>query len=173
MKLVIVRHGDTAWTVSRRYTGSTDLPLTRHGCAQAAALAPLIGRVLSGAHGLVFASPFRRATTTAALALPGWLVTVNPLVAEYDYGDYEGPTGEQIQNMAPGWDIWRDGCPGGGSTSAVSARADGLLDAHVLDGAETVVVVRHGHFSASWAPGRWDWAPRTAACSPASPPRSA
>jgi broad specificity phosphatase PhoE len=147
MKLVIVRHGDTEWTVSRRYTGSTDLPLTRHGDAQAAALAPLLERLLSAQTVLVFSSPLRRATTTAALAMPGWLVTVNPLVAEYDYGDYEGLTEEQIDQLAPGWDIWRDGCPHGDSTSAVGARADRFLAAHVLDASETVVVVSHGHFS--------------------------
>jgi broad specificity phosphatase PhoE len=147
MKLVIVRHGDTEWTVSRRYTGSTDLPLTRHGDAQAAALAPLLERLLSAQTVLVFSSPLRRATTTAALAMPGWLVTVNPLVAEYDYGDYEGLTEEQIDQLAPGWDIWRDGCPHGESTSAVGARADAFLDAYAFDCAETVVVVTHGHCS--------------------------
>jgi broad specificity phosphatase PhoE len=132
MKLVIVRHGDTEWTVSRRYTGSTDLPLTRHGCAQAAALAPLLERLLSAQTVLVFASPLQRATTTAALALPGWPVTPDELVTEYDYGDYEGLTGEQIQQLAPGWDIWRDGCHHGDSTSAVGQRVDGFLAAHAL-----------------------------------------
>ncbi len=147
MKLVIVRHGDTEWTVSRRYTGTTDLSLTSHGQRQVTALAPLVERVLSGQNSLAFSSALRRATATAALALPGRPMTVSPLVAEYQYGDYEGLTEEQIRRSAPGWDIWRDGCPHGESTGDVGARADAFLDAHVLNCTETVVVVTHGHFS--------------------------
>jgi broad specificity phosphatase PhoE len=147
MKLVIVRHGGTEWTLSGRYTGTTDLPLTPHGCRQAALLAPLVERVLAGDGALAFSSPLRRATETAALALPGWPITVDPLVAEYNYGDYEGLTDDQIRLLAPGWDIWRDGCPHGESTDDVGMRADAFLDAHLVRCAEPVVVVTHGHFS--------------------------
>ena len=147
MKLVIVRHGGTEWTLSGRYTGTTDLPLTPHGRRQAALLAPLVERVLAGDSALAFSSPRRRATETAALALPGRPVAVDPLVAEYHYGDYEGLTDDQIRLLAPGWDIWRDGCPRGESTEAVGARADTFLDAHVVRCAGPVVVVTHGHFS--------------------------
>lgn len=147
MKLVIVRHGGTEWTVSGRYTGTTDLPLTPHGCGQAALLAPLVERVLAGSSALAFSSPLRRAAATAALALPGRPITVDSLVAEYQYGDYEGLTHDQIRLLAPGWDIWRDGCPHGESTEAVGARADAFLDAHVVRCAGPVVVVTHGHFS--------------------------
>ena len=147
MKLVIVRHGGTEWTLSGRYTGTTDLPLTPHGCGQAALLAPLVERVLAGYRALAFSSPRRRATATAAFALPGRPITVEPLVAEYHYGDYEGLTHDQIRRLAPGWDIWRDGCPHGESTDDVGMRADAFLDAHVVSCAEPVVVVTHGHFS--------------------------
>lgn len=147
MKLVIVRHGGTEWTRCGRYTGTTDLALTPKGRKQAASLEPLFKRVLAGRSALVFSSLRRRATATAALALPGWPVTMDPLVAEYVYGDYEGLTDEQIHRSAPGWDIWRDGCPHGESSGAVGARADAFLDAHVLDCTEMVVVVTHGHFS--------------------------
>ena len=147
MKLVIIRHGGTEWTLSGRYTGITDLPLTRHGCGQAALLAPLVERVLSGDGARAFSSPRRRATATAALALPGRPITADPLVAEYRYGDYEGLTDDQIRQLAPGWDIWRDGCPNGESTDDVGMRADAFLDAHVLRCAGPVVVVTHGHFS--------------------------
>lgn len=147
MKLVIIRHGGTDWSLSGRYTGITDLPLTPHGARQAATLAPLVERMLSGDGARVFSSPRLRATATAALALPGWSVTVDPLVAEYAYGDYEGLTDTQIRRLAPGWDIWRDGCPRGESTQAVGMRADGFLDAHVVTSIVPVVVVTHGHFS--------------------------
>jgi broad specificity phosphatase PhoE len=95
MKLVIIRHGDTEWTLSRRDTGSTDLPLRSHGHRQAAALAPLVECLLSGQNARAFSSPLRRATTTAALALPGRSVTADPLVTEYQYGDYEGLTDDR------------------------------------------------------------------------------
>jgi len=72
---------------------------------------------------------------------------VDPLVAEYHYGDYEGLTHDQIRVLAPGWDIWRDGCPHGESIGAVGMRADAFLDAHVVRCTEPVVVVTHGHFS--------------------------
>ena len=147
MKLVIVRHGGTEWTLSGRYTGTTDLPLTPNGYGQAALLAPLVERVLAGDGARAFSSPRRRATATAALALPGRPITVDPLVAEYQYGDYEGLTDNQIRLLEPGWDIWRDGCPHGESTDDVGMRADAFLDAHVVRCAEPVVVVTHGHFS--------------------------
>ncbi|MCV7179339.1 hypothetical protein CG716_16965 [Mycolicibacterium sphagni] len=133
--------------MSGRYTGTTDLALTPHGRRQATSLVPLLERLLAGQDCLVFSSPRRRASATAALALPGWSVTVDPLVAEYDYGDYEGMTVRQIRLEAPGWDIWRDGCPHGESTQTVGARADAFLAAHALHGSETLVVVTHGHFS--------------------------
>ena len=147
MKLVIVRHGGTEWTLSGRYTGTTDLPLTPNGRRQAALLAPVVERVLAGDNALAFSSPRRRATATAALALPCRPITVDPLVAEYHYGDYEGLTDDQIRLLAPGWDIWRDGCPNGESTDDVGVRADTFLGAHVVRCAEPVVVVTHGHFS--------------------------
>jgi broad specificity phosphatase PhoE len=147
MKLVIIRHGGTEWSRSGRYTGITDLPLTEQGAREAAALAPLVERMLCGDGARVFSSPRLRATATAALALPGWSFTVDPLVAEYDYGDYEGLTDTEIRGRAPGWDIWRDGCSGGESTEAVGMRADVFLDAHVVASIVPVVVVTHGHFS--------------------------
>lgn len=147
MKLVIIRHGGTEWTMSGRYTGTTDLALTPHGRRQATSLVPLLERLLAGQDCLAFSSPRRRATATAAFALPGRPVRVDPLVAEYDYGDYEGLTASQIRLDAPGWDIWRDGCPHGESTQAVGARADAFLAAHVLHRSEALVVVTHGHFS--------------------------
>jgi broad specificity phosphatase PhoE len=156
MRLVIVRHGETDWTVAGRYTGSTDVALTANGRLQAASLRSLLERVLQGQRSVLVSSPRRRATETAALALPAHRVTVDPLVAEYDYGDYEGLTGELIRQLVPGWDIWRDGCPGGESTADVGRRADAFLHAHASDDSQPVVVVTHGHFSrilAAWALG--------------------
>ena len=147
MELIIVRHGETAWTLSGQYTGATDLPLTAHGRLQAAALGPLLGRMLAGRVPQVYSSPRERATETLALALPGTGAIVEPLVAEYDYGTYEGLTHEQISMLRPEWNIWRDGCPAGESTEAVGARADAFLRGHAEHAPGPVVVVSHGHFS--------------------------
>ena len=147
MRLVIVRHGETDWTLAGRHTGTTDLSLTAVGRIQAASLGSLLARVIDGQHAVLFSSPRRRATETAALALPGHLATIDPLIAEYDYGNYEGLTTEQIGQLMPGWDLWRDGCPNGESTADVGQRADAFIHAHAGSGTQPVVVVTHGHFS--------------------------
>jgi broad specificity phosphatase PhoE len=147
MRLVIVRHGETEWTLAGRYTGTNDVGLTANGRAQAAWLPSFLERVLLGQRAVLASSPRQRATETAAIALPAHRVTIDPLVAEYDYGDYEGLAVEQIGQPAPGWDIWRDGCPDGESTADVGRRADAFLHAHTENGPEPIVVVTHGHFS--------------------------
>jgi broad specificity phosphatase PhoE len=148
MELIIVRHGETEWTISGQHTGITDLPLTPNGRRQAARLQPLAARILDGQNPAVYTSPRRRAVDTAELAFPDRQATLEPLLAEYDYGDYEALTTEQITKQQPGWDIWRDGCPHGESTDEVGARADTFLRQAVgTSTGATVVVVTHGHFS--------------------------
>jgi broad specificity phosphatase PhoE len=148
MELIIVRHGETDWTLSGQYTGVTDLPLTPNGRRQADGLPRLAARILDGQNPVVYSSPRRRAIDTAQLAFPDRRVTPEPLLVEYDYGDYEGLTTEQITKQQPGWDIWRDGCPNGESTDEVGARADTFLRRAIgVSTNPTVVVVTHGHFS--------------------------
>jgi len=140
-RIVLVRHGETDWSRSGRHTSVTDRPLTEHGRSEAAALGrSLVGRAFS----LVLSSPRRRARETAALALPEAEVVVRQELAEWNYGDYEGLTSDEIHAQNPTWDLWREGCPGGESPSDVSARADRLLafaDGH--DG--EAVCVAHAH----------------------------
>jgi broad specificity phosphatase PhoE len=147
MRLIIVRHGETEWTLTGRYTGTSDVPLTANGRRQAAALPPLLEAVLRGERPVVVSSPRQRATDTATLALPGRHLAIDPRVAEYDYGDYDGLTGDQIRRRAPGWDIWRDGCPHGESTAEVGTRADAFLQATAGHDTTPVLVITHGHFS--------------------------
>ena len=139
--IVLVRHGETEWSRSGRHTSRTDLPLTEHGRAQAAAL----GRSLDGrSFSLVMASPRRRARETAALVLPESQVVVRQELAEWNYGEYEGLTSEEILAQNPTWDLWREGCPGGESPTDVAARADLLLafaDGHEGD----AVCFAHAH----------------------------
>jgi broad specificity phosphatase PhoE len=145
VELILIRHGETEWSRSGQHTGITDIDLLESGRAQARALAPLLGRILADRQpDAVYSSPRRRARETAALAYPG--VTAEPceLLREFTYGEYEGLTIEQIRAQRPGWDIWRDGCPGGESVAEVGARADRFLAGYgERDG--PVMVFSHGH----------------------------
>jgi broad specificity phosphatase PhoE len=148
MELIIVRHGETEWTISGQHTSVTDLPLTPNGRRQADGLQPVAARLVDGLNPVVYSSPRRRAVETAQLAFPDRRAARVPLLAESDSGDYEGLTTAQITEQRPGWDIWRDGCPSGESTNEVGARADLFLRQAVGNSTDAVVVVvTHGHFS--------------------------
>lgn len=153
-RLVLLRHGETAWSTGHRHTGKTDVPLTEHGEAQARAAGPLLA-ALGLRDPLVLASPRRRALRTAELA--GLTITaVDDDLAEWDYGDYEGLTTPEIRESAPGWTIWTGTVPGGESADAVRARADRVLASMEPQLPERdIVLVGHGHFSraliARWA----------------------
>ncbi|HYU14858.1 MAG TPA: histidine phosphatase family protein [Candidatus Acidoferrum sp.] len=140
MEIWLARHGETEWSAAGRHTGASDPPLTAAGEEEARH----IGRVLAGrAFAVVYASPLTRARRTAELA--GFQdLLVDPLLAEFDYGEYEGRVLEEIRRARPGWDLWRDGCPGGEDVQAVGARADRFLSA--LPGAgDDVLIFGHGH----------------------------
>jgi broad specificity phosphatase PhoE len=147
-ELIVIRHGETAWSRVLRHTGRTDLPLTAAGEAAAAALAPALrGRPIVA----VFVSPAQRAVRTAELAGLTDL-KIDPDLWEWDYGGYEGLTTAQIRVDRPGWYLWRDGViPGdaehpGETVDQVGARADRALDRArplLVDG--DVALVAHGH----------------------------
>jgi probable phosphoglycerate mutase len=147
-----VRHGETEWSRAGRHTGRTDIPLTGHGREQAAA----VGAALHGeSFALVLVSPLERARETAALSGVAPVVTVDPDLCEWDYGDYEGVTTAEIRRDRPTWDLWTDGCPNGEDPAEVATRVDRVLrrlaDAD-LDG--PALLFAHGHLlrvlSARW-----------------------
>ena len=141
MELYLVRHGETAWSRARRHTGRTDLPLSPVGEAEARAL----GAHLDGLQvDRVLASPMARATATARIAGHGDRLETTPALLEFDYGDYEGLTTPQILAGRPGWDLFRDGCPGGETAAAVAERARGLLAELPADDGR-VMLFGHGH----------------------------
>src|SRR5580704_10030202 len=150
VKIYVVRHGETEWSLSGQHTGSTDIPLTGHGEEEARRLAPHLSCIRFSA---ALCSPRQRAKKTCELAGLGALAQVEPDLAEWDYGDYEGLRTSDIAKEQPGWNIFADGCPNGELPDQVSARADrliGLLE--VLDG--NVALFSHGHFSRVLA-ARW------------------
>ncbi|HEX7290282.1 MAG TPA: histidine phosphatase family protein [Conexibacter sp.] len=142
-QLWLARHGETEWTRAGRHTGRTDVPLTARGEEQARAL----GERLAGvAFALVLVSPLERARRTAELAGFGDVVALEPDLMEVDYGAYEGRTTAEIQQERPGWDLWRDGCPGGETVAQAALRADrALARARAVDG--PVLLVGHGHLT--------------------------
>ena len=146
--LILLRHGETEWSLAGKHTGRTDIPLTPRGEAAAAALAPMLAHRDIVA---VFTSPARRAVTTASLAgLAN--AAPDPDLWEWDYGGYEGLTTAQIQEQHPGWYLWRDGViPGdaehpGETIGEVGQRADRVLArvTSLLAGGD-VALVAHGH----------------------------
>ena len=120
----LARHGETAWTLSGQYTGLTDLPLTERGERNARRLAERL-RGLTFAK--VFTSPLHRAARTCELAGFGAVAEVDRDLVEWDYGQYEGRRTAEIRKERPGWELFRDGCPGGESPAEVVARADRVV----------------------------------------------
>jgi broad specificity phosphatase PhoE len=149
--LILLRHGETEWSLAGKHTGRTDVPLTRRGEAAAAALAPLLAKrdIIA-----VLTSPAQRALLTADLALGPLAASAqqDPDLWEWDYGGYEGKTTAEIQEQHPGWYLWRDGViPGdadhpGESVEEVGLRTDRVL-ARVwpLLNEGDVTLVAHGH----------------------------
>jgi broad specificity phosphatase PhoE len=145
-RLVLLRHGETEWSKSGQHTGRTDLELTDNGRAQATAAGRALGN-LQLDNPMVVASPRRRAVLTAELA--GLTVDEkSPLIAEWDYGSYEGLTTAQIRESRPDWLIWTHGCPDGETVAQVSERADRAIElASEYMVSRDVLFVGHGHFS--------------------------
>lgn len=140
--LLLIRHGETAWSLTGRHTGRTDVPLTERGEQQAARLGPHLSG-LRFSH--VFTSPRQRARRTAELAGFGPVARAEPDLAEWDYGAYEGRTSAEIRADQPGWNVFRDGCPSGETVDDLARRADRLLARlRPLEG--TVLLFSHGHF---------------------------
>jgi probable phosphoglycerate mutase len=147
-ELILLRHGETEWSLDGQHTGRTDIPLTARGEAAAKALEPMLSRRDIVA---VFTSPARRAVTTAAFAgLSN--AQPDPDLWEWDYGGYEGLTTPQIQETRPGWYLWRDGViPGdaahpGETIEQVAQRTERVLARVTPLLAEgNVALVAHGH----------------------------
>ena len=140
--IYLARHGETAWTLSGQHTGLTDLPLTEQGERNARNLAERL-------HGLIFtkvlASPLQRAIRTCELAGFGGAYDIDRDLLEWDYAQNEGRLTADIHAECPGWQLFRDGCPGGETPEQVAARADrviGLVRAIPGD----VLIFSSGHF---------------------------
>ncbi|SDK96380.1 histidine phosphatase family protein [Streptomyces indicus] len=154
-RILLARHGQTAWSLSGKHTGRTDIPLLDEGRAGA----KLLGERLHRApyNGLadveVRTSPLARAAETCEIAGFGKRAERWDTLMEWDYGAYEGMTPAEIQAVRPGWFIWRDGVPGGETLAEVTARADEVV-AWARSADRDVLVFAHGHILRSIG-ARW------------------
>jgi len=146
----LARHGETAWSLTGQHTGRTDLALTENGERNAR----LLGERLRGIGvARVLTSPLQRARRTCELAGFGAVAEIDGNLVEWDYGQYEGRRTVEILAERPGWDLFRDGCPGGESPAQVAARADCVV-ARLRAAEGHVLIFSSGHFLRVLA-GRW------------------
>ncbi|MGO9198542.1 MAG: histidine phosphatase family protein [Acidimicrobiales bacterium] len=158
-QVVLIRHGATAWSEGGQHTGRTDLPLLEEGEAQARELKRKLSALLGARPpGLVLSSPLKRAFDTCRLAGYEEVAQVDEDLVEWDYGLYEGLTTPEIQAIHKGWELFRDGCPGGETLGDVTRRACkviGRLRSNDLLTDRAVLVFAHGHvlrvLTAAWA----------------------
>ncbi|MEO6152335.1 MAG: histidine phosphatase family protein [Croceibacterium sp.] len=148
--LYLVRHGETRWSLDGRHTGTTDLALTHDGETMARGLEAWFAGL---AFNMVLTSPMRRARDTCELAGLGRSAVISDDLSEWDYGDYEGRTSSEIRTKEPGWNVFRDGCPGGETPAQVTQRTDRLI-AELLVVGGNIALFSHGQFGCALA-ARW------------------
>jgi len=143
-RVVLVRHAQTAWTLSGQHTGITDLPLTDAGASATRRLRQrLRGQRFAG----VFTSPLQRAAETCRIAGFSGVAQIRSDLVEWDYGTYEGRTTADIRGSDPAWDLLEQGAPGGESPGDMTRRVDRVLH-ELLDLCASrgdVLVFGHGH----------------------------
>ncbi len=150
LRLYLIRHGETEWSLSGQHSGRGDISLTAHGEDEARALGHHL-RNIPFAH--VLTSPLRRAQQTCALAALGPTLIIEPDLAEWDNGDDEGRTSAHILMSRPDWNLFRDGSPNGETPAQISNRADRFI-AQVRTLVGNVALFSHGHFGRVLA-ARW------------------
>ncbi len=150
LQLYFIRHGQTEWSLSGQHTGRTDIPLTLRGEEEARQLGP---RLRAITFSRILTSPLLRARRTCELAGLEPAADIDPDLAEWDYGDYEGKRSVDIRHEHPGWNVFRDGCPNGETAEAIRERADRLIGRlGALRG--NVALFSHGQFGCVLA-ARW------------------
>jgi len=138
----LVRHGETAWSLSGQHTGRTDMPLTPAGEAAARGVAE---RLKGLSFSAVWSSPSQRAYNTSVLAGFGATSVRNDDLQEWDYGAYEGRTTKEILAERPGWTVFRDGCPQGETAADVGARAARIIR-QIREAGGSILIFSSAHF---------------------------
>jgi len=149
VRVILVRHGETAWNRDRIFRGREDIPLNERGLAQAQTLAAAVARIPVHA---VYSSPLSRAAETARPVADrhGLAVIPEPDLVDLDYGAWQGRRAEDVEREWPAeMRIWRSAphdcrIPGGETLGQVRDRADRLLRRlGAAHSGRTVVLVSH------------------------------
>ena len=149
-QLYLIRHGQTAWSLSGQHTGRTDIALTEQGEHEARKLAAELHTVRFDR---VLSSPRQRAWQTCKLVGLAEVAELEPDLVEWDYGDYEGQRTADIRKLRPDWNLFQHGCPRGESPDQIAERADRLIARlRAMEG--TLALFTHGHFGRALA-ARW------------------
>jgi broad specificity phosphatase PhoE len=157
MNVFVIRHGETAWSLSGQHTGTTDIPLTDNGRRLAKRIRPVLAEEKFA---LVLVSPMGRARETCDLAGLGDTAVIEPDLMEWNYGEFEGLTNPEIRAKRPGWIIFRDGAPGGEAPDHIGARVDRVVArSRATEG--DVALFAHGHVLRVLV-ARWIGLPATA-----------
>lgn len=143
-RLLLVRHGETEWSLQRRHTGRSDIPLDDAGRYKAEALRPVLAAVSGIEAATVLTSPLQRARATADLAGFGARSEVCADLLEWDYGIFEGRTTSDIRKEIPGWSVFTAEITGGESVEQVGVRADRVI-ADALSGGGLTLLFAHAH----------------------------
>ena len=144
MKIVLIRHGETALQAEHRYQGRTDAPLSAAGREKL--------RRADFCPDRVYVTPLVRTQQTAAILFPEAEQIVVPDLREMDFGVFEGRSAAEME-QDPAYRAWTDGlcmgrCPGGESKQEFCdrvCRAFGeLAGKDAREGRESLVIVAHG-----------------------------
>jgi broad specificity phosphatase PhoE len=141
VQLWLIRHGETEWSRTGRHTGRSDIPLTAHGRSEARQLAAILaGRTFDR----VWSSPLARARETAALAGFGSCVEYLDDLSEWDYGEYEGRTTDEIRLSEPDFNTWTAHIAEGESLAQVAGRSQRVLERAIAERGSSLLFA-HGH----------------------------
>src|SRR3989337_3393434 len=140
-QVYLIRHGETEWSLTGQHTGITDIPLTENGRMLAKRLQPILAKQ---SFVMVLTSPLKRARDTCELSGLGAAAQIDDDLAEGNYGEYEGLTSRRIPDQAPGWLLFKDGCPGGETPEQVGDRADRII-ARARGEPGNIALFAHGH----------------------------
>ena len=146
-EIYFVRHGETEWSLNGRHTGTSDIPLTENGVKEAEKIRD---RLKGENFDHVFTSPLQRAKTTCEIAGFGEKAIIHEKLIEWNYGEFEGITTEEIHKTVPGWNVFTHGGPGGESVEDITKRIDSLLD-ELLHLRGKILLFAHGHFLRTFA----------------------
>lgn len=150
LRIYLIRHGQTEWSLSGRCTGLTDIGLTAYGERESRSLAARLGNTVFSQ---VLVSPLQRARHTCELAGFSALAEIDHDLVETDYGSYEGRYAADIRAQHSGWRLFRDGCPDGETARQVCGRADRVLR-RLRQRSGNIAVFSHGQFGRALA-ARW------------------